>query len=149
MGTFVSVSQREFESAILPLGFKPVSLDGTKEFVYGKRMDCNGSAFTVRVYSGVDIRTGVSREVGSDAIRVCMVGRNSDGSIYGVCKDRRVNRTKNWALNLRERLSHFDCDAVHSCPKCNAPLALRKGKNGDFLGCSEYRVTGCKGSRNA
>ena len=28
--------------------------------------------------------------------------------------------------------------AQNICPRCNAPLVLRKGKYGDFYGCSNY-----------
>ena len=37
----------------------------------------------------------------------------------------------------------------HKCPKCEAPMVLRKGRYGDFHGCSEYFKTKCGGMRDA
>jgi len=33
------------------------------------------------------------------------------------------------------------------CPLCNSPMKKISGIRGDFYGCSEYRASGCKGSR--
>jgi len=32
------------------------------------------------------------------------------------------------------------------CPKCGAPMVMRKGKHGKFMGCTEY--PDCKGTVN-
>jgi ssDNA-binding Zn-finger/Zn-ribbon topoisomerase 1 len=32
------------------------------------------------------------------------------------------------------------------CPKCNAPMVKRSGKNGEFLGCTKFPE--CRGTRN-
>ena len=32
------------------------------------------------------------------------------------------------------------------CPLCHAQTALRKGKFGDFYGCTMWKETGCKGA---
>lgn len=37
--------------------------------------------------------------------------------------------------NIHEMQSKIDNNI---CPRCGAPLVLRKGKNGDFYGCSSY-----------
>lgn len=36
------------------------------------------------------------------------------------------------------------------CPRCNAPLMIRNGRNGEFLGCTSYRRvgTGCRFTRD-
>ena len=134
-GTFVDITAQDFAEIVEPLGFRRVNLDGTHEIVYGRRADCNGRKFTVRIYTGIDAKTGHSRKVGSDAIRVCMVGMDSEGKIYGAQKDRRVNRTKNWARNIGERLSHFDCGSLRYCPDCMAPMAYSSRKERFY--CSE------------
>jgi len=36
-----------------------------------------------------------------------------------------------------------------NCDLCHAPLQLKRSKRGLFYGCSEWRVTGCRGSRHA
>jgi ssDNA-binding Zn-finger/Zn-ribbon topoisomerase 1 len=35
------------------------------------------------------------------------------------------------------------------CPDCGAPLVLKVTKYGKFYGCSNFRVTGCRGSHSA
>jgi DNA topoisomerase-1 len=36
-----------------------------------------------------------------------------------------------------------------TCPECGAPMEVRSGRKGPFLGCTEYRKTKCKGTREA
>jgi len=152
MAAFYAITCDEFEGFLLPLGFQRLTGEGNVyekagkenplghigEFVYGKRVpnSCDGMPLTVRVYSGIEIRDGKSREIGSDAIRVCMVGQRDDDKIVGVAKDRRVNRVAGWKNNLANRLRDFD--TIECCDKCGAPMRVRKGKNGEFLGCSNY-----------
>ena len=33
------------------------------------------------------------------------------------------------------------------CPRCGAPLVKRHGRYGDFFGCQNYSLTGCKYTR--
>lgn len=33
------------------------------------------------------------------------------------------------------------------CPACGAPMAVRPGRNGAFLGCTNYFDTECRGTR--
>lgn len=35
------------------------------------------------------------------------------------------------------------------CPECGSPLVLKEAKYGKFYGCSQFRVTGCRGSHSA
>ena len=143
MAAFCPITLDEFEDFILPLGFRRIALDGTLEYVYGKRLDCGSHPVTVRVYSGIDIRDDKSREVGSDAIRVCMVGKGKrvgdDGierdHIFGLAKDRRVHRVAGWRKNLAARLDSCTCGSVKTCKKCGAPLAYSAKK--DRFYCSD------------
>ena len=63
-----------------------------------------------------------------------------DWSGIAVAQKRRAHRAK-----------VVDIKSAPSCPKCSAPMRLRKPKPGDnwkaFWGCSKFRVTNCKGSR--
>ena len=36
-----------------------------------------------------------------------------------------------------------------SCPECGSAMELRSGRKGFFLGCTQYRKTKCKGTREA
>jgi hypothetical protein len=57
--------------------------------------DGPAAGLTVRVYTSVDLTTGVTREVGSDAIRVCVPKK---------LKSERVNRTAGWQARLVETI---------------------------------------------
>ncbi|HYT88890.1 MAG TPA: topoisomerase DNA-binding C4 zinc finger domain-containing protein, partial [Gemmataceae bacterium] len=38
---------------------------------------------------------------------------------------------------------------TETCPECGSPMEVRSGRKGPFLGCTEYRKTKCKGTREA
>lgn len=76
----------------------------------------------VRVYSSIDIATGVSRPVGGDAIRVCAVDTVRD---RGIVATRRVHRVANWRENLRERVLEVLREA-HDRTPAPAPAATAK-----------------------
>lgn len=69
MAQYYNITVEEMDSFLLPQGFKRIELPGTSELVYGKRIDNNNLPLTLRVYTGID-PTGLSREVGKDAMRV-------------------------------------------------------------------------------
>ena len=35
------------------------------------------------------------------------------------------------------------------CPECKAEMVKRSGQHGDFYGCTNYKSTGCRGTRLA
>jgi hypothetical protein len=55
----------------------------------------------LRVYTSIDRATGVARDKGNDAIRVCAVNTNTD---RGLVKSKRVLRVNNWRANLKHRV---------------------------------------------
>jgi hypothetical protein len=138
MATFVSVPLEEMAAVLTREGFQEITLEGCKEVVYGKRVHVNGKPMpmSLRVYTGIQKTTGISRDVGKDAIRVCLVMKLPDGQVRGLGSDRRVHRVQGWKANLADRLARWE-DALPEkfCPKCGLPMAVRKGKNGKFLGC--------------
>jgi DNA topoisomerase-1 len=40
-------------------------------------------------------------------------------------------------------------DVRETCPECGAPMVLREGKRGYFLGCTKFKSGKCKGTREA
>lgn len=116
----------------------------TFEAVYAATIN---ERFELRIYTSVSINTNTSREVGKDAIRII---------IYDIIYDKvfkttsRINRNGNIFEKIKIKGSalwkSFNPDD-YICPKCNAPLVFKKSVNGKFLGCSKYRVTGCKGTK--
>jgi len=118
-------------------GFVQVAVPRTIELVFGKRVDQDNLQLTLRIYTGIN-PSGSSRGVGKDAIRVMLFMR-SDGEIVKLGGSKRVNRVQNWKRNLQARInSWLDFMPKHKCSQCGSPMLPRKGKNGNFLGCSKY-----------
>ncbi len=136
MATYINITAKDMELFLEAQGFKPMSLPGTVELVWGKRVDQGGTQLSLRVYSGID-PSGNSREVGADAIRVNLFTRLPDGKIVKVSGSKRVHRVAGWQKNLQVRLDKWG-DDLRTCPDCGMPLVVRNGKNGEFLGCTGY-----------
>lgn len=126
-------------------GFTLVSLPGTRELVWGKRVRSVGDyPVTLRVYSSIVEEK--SRDVGEDAIRVALVAKipdDNDGSpfgskIVGIGRSKRVNRVPGWRNRLAERIAQWEELLATECPTCGAPMKERKGPKGKFYGCCRY-----------
>src|SRR6188508_2362822 len=93
---YTNITIEEMSDFLEPQGFHRVgTLFGTQEHVLSKRVDANGHALSLRVYTGIN-PDGNSRAVGSDAIRCAIFWRKPDGSIAKVASSKRVHRVKNW-----------------------------------------------------
>lgn len=107
----------------------------TKEFVF----DIPASENTLlRIFSSIDVRSKVSRDRGTDAIRLVLINKEFD---VPVIRSQKTLRMANWREHLSRKINYvlgyieyFD----RACSYCNSPLFLRKGVNGDFWGCSKY-----------
>jgi hypothetical protein len=137
MATYYNIPLHEMHAFLTEQGFKPVTLEGTVEAVYGKRVDQGNKYLTLRVYTGIN-PDGKSRSVGKDAIRVALFVWVKDRAVH-VGGDKRVHRVEGWKVNLTKRLNSWaEGLPDHDCPKCHRPLTIRDGKNGKFIGCSGY-----------
>lgn len=145
MPTYTEVSRAEVMALLGPHRFTPVEIEGTRELVLGKRVDRRGVQMTLRVYTSIDGEA--SRGVGEDAIRVCLVTRRADGKIVGIGRARRVNRVPSWGDRLLQRIARWQDLLGPDCPKCGRPVALRRGKRGEFWGCVDYPA--CTGTVDA
>jgi hypothetical protein len=143
---YYNITEAEMDAFLTKQGFARVSIEGTTEFVYGKRVDQDNLKLTLRVYTGI-VPGGQSRAVGEDAIRVNLFMGIADGVENGKPKwritklggSKRVHRVENWQVNLQKRLdSWLDFIPQHKCPVCGFPMIPRKGKHGMFLGCAGY-----------
>lgn len=136
--TFYNITESEMTEFLSAKGFRKIELPNTVELVYGKRVDQDGNPLSLRVYTGIN-PNGHSRGVGEDAMRVVLFGKKSDGSIVKLGGSKRVNRVQTWKKNLGNRIdSWLDYLPKDSCAKCGSPMVPRKGRNGDFLGCTSY-----------
>jgi len=137
--TFVDISKQEMEQFLKEQGFIELNLDLISETVFAKRVDNNGMKLSLRIYSGIEKNSGHSRGVGEDAIRLMLFYKNKNEEIVKLNGSGRVNRTKNWKINLKNRIDNF-CEMLpkHICKNCNAPMILRKGAYGNFHGCCNF-----------
>jgi hypothetical protein len=120
--------------------------DGTMEVVFARRYDrrCSDGVIiplSLRVYTGIELG-GQSRQVGKDAIRVCVVARWSNRD-YGIGSAKRCNRVEGWRENLQQRIDSWEELAMPYCPVCSAPMIFHKPKPygrkfTPFWGCMRY-----------
>ena len=144
MPSYVKITRQEMEKVLKR--FSLVSLTGTYELVYGKRVDVDGLALSLRVYSSIEPGVyssiepdgGLGRGCGEDAIRVSVWYRRSDGNVIRVGESKRINRVPGWDTRLRLRINEWWKLLGPKCPKCGVPTVTRKGPKGKFYGCSSY-----------
>jgi hypothetical protein len=134
---YVNVTQEEMEEHLLPQGFKRVTVAGTTELVYGKRVDREGLQLTLRVYTGI-VPSGNSRGVGEDAMRCTIFWRSEDGVVKMVGGSKRVHRVRGWRKNLQNRIDTWHELLGPKCPECGQLMVERDGRNGKFFGCTGY-----------
>jgi hypothetical protein len=137
MAQFYNISREEMEQFLTAQGFSLLPADPTTtELVFGRRVPSRlPMALSLRVYSGISQRSGASREVGEDAIRVALFARLTDGRIVRLSGSRRVHRVEGWRTNLQARLDRWAELVPGETCKCGLPMVARKGKHGKFLGC--------------
>lgn len=144
--SYVRITESEMDEFLKPKGFRPLNVNGTKEKVYGKRVDRESIPLSLRVYSS--IWNGTARDKGSDAIRVELFKWDSDrGKPVHVGHGKRVHRIDTWRKNLGKRILDIGSMFGPLCPNCGDMMVLRSGSNGKFWGCSNYQK-GCKGTRS-
>ena len=85
---------------------------------------------TIRIYTSIDIRSSVTRECDSDAIRVVLL--NEAGYPVrrnGQSREARIYRTKNAKANLRKRVEEMIAWVkATACRTCRHPLVERRVK---------------------
>ena len=144
MPKYHQITASEMDTFLVDQGFLLLpNIPGVTEKVYSKIILRN---LCLRIYTS--IQNGRARQVGTDAIRVCLVSRKKEGGIYILYTAKRVNRITNWQVNLQERIDSYKNHVPPKCPLCIAYTILRKGKYGYglFYGCINYPE--CKGTVN-
>lgn len=95
-GTFKPLDEHEFRTLMEQrMGFHQVTLRGTSELAWERSIP--RTKYAVRIYSS--IVSGITRDRGQDAIRVCLV----DLTTNRVVRSQRVNRTSQALRHMRER----------------------------------------------
>jgi len=101
--TAVQITLSEFAEFLRPeRGWNPAQVQfRCEEYVFDWIPFPEFPKVVVRVYSSIQKHTGVSRQVGGDAIRVCAVDLAAN---RGLISAQRVHRVENWRENLRARV---------------------------------------------
>lgn len=138
---YTEITQEQFEYVLSHLGksgyaWKKSEESMAKESVYIVSIN----DIHIKVFSS--IVDGVSRGIGADAIRVVGWDVRSDRPITS--SEMRVNRTDNWAENLRKRVQTVVSKVVSledapKCKICGGMMSEMKGKFGKFTGCLNYK----------
>jgi len=135
---FVTITKEQMHSVLTACGFTHTPNPKSLEYMYDKSVEFNGIPYILRVFTSVDTRTNKSRSIGADAIRTVVL--TQAGKV--VSKEKRVNRSEGWAIRLNARIDTWNQD-LHTCPQCQkGMLVLRKGKFGQFYGCTTYPQCG-------
>lgn len=129
--TYESFTLADVQQVLRPdKGWNPAPADPSypvKEHVLDWLIpDGPAAGLSVRVYTSVELATGVTRSVGSDAIRVCVPKR---------LKSERVNRTAGWQQRLIETV--------------RAMLALIQSREAERKAKNEAALTAAVASVNA
>ncbi len=139
--SYVEITQKDFEYVLSHLGksgytWKKLDEPNAKENIYVVSIN----NIHVKVFSS--IVDGVSRNVGLDAIRLVGWDITSDRPITS--SEMRVNRTDNWAENLKVRIQTVVSKVIDAptCKICGGIMTKMKGKYGEFSGCLNYKIHG-------
>jgi hypothetical protein len=144
MSQYCKIEESEMVSFLWEKGFSPVELPNCRELVLGKVVRKGDYPVCLRVYTSI-VR-GEGRDVGEDAIRVVVVTKHDKAGVIPFGRSRRVYRVQGWRNNLQNRIETWESNLGPICPRCGAWMALRKGKNGPFWGCTMFKSQQCKGS---
>lgn len=99
MAEYIELSRQEFEEALSPRPFRVVEDSKCREILY--HLETERSEVGIRLFSSVDNRTGVTRGVGEDAVRVVLWNNPDDRPIS---KGKRIYRVTS-KESIRERIN--------------------------------------------
>ena len=114
------------------------------EYVFSWK--CEETRITVTVFTSIDVRTGIARARGEDAIRIVVWDARSRRVIEPWSKT--LNRIGRWQTRLREKVGAAVLLATTRpvCFKCGSQLEVRGENDKQFWGCPKYPV--CRGGRS-
>ena len=146
MSRYRPIDFATFAALMQDKGFSEITLPGTAEHVWEHAIECPLSTgrYKVRIYSSID-QSGVTREVGGDAIRVQLFDTVRNRPVGDF---RRVHRTENALDNTMERArevyAYVSKHPEHHCT-CGSLFVQRTGKRGPFMACTAFPA--CKNTR--
>lgn len=137
-GSYTTIREEEFVEFLNDIAaFDRVSTGrDTREEVYDLPLPAD--RLSIRVFSSIDSRTGVSRACGADAIRCVVWNHDIEEPVGGRV---RTHRISTWKENLSDKITSLYSQwrkYDQRCPDCGGCLVLRDGKHGEFHGCVNY-----------
>lgn len=144
--TYQNITAVEMSAFLISRKFQQITLPGVNEIVWAKIVPHPTRKLSLRVYTGIKLADGQSRDVGADAIRATLFEKSGD-QIVMARGTLAVRRTGTWRQNLDERILDLEANPGErvTCPKCSALMSVRDSKHGKFYGCSRYPQ--CDGKR--
>lgn len=129
----------EMDKCLLGKSFAPVECPNSSELVYDRPFE-KFDSLTIRIFSSIDLKNGMGRENGDDAIRICLFDKRLD-KILGMAT--RVNRTVGWEVRLigRAREMYLEAAKLRLCGRCRTfymVIRTNKTTKKDFLSCTGY-----------
>jgi hypothetical protein len=149
MADYRPISYGQFLAAMSDIGFSEVSLPGTWEHAWERLITCRLSQgrYKIRILSSIDITTKVTRDCGSDAIRVLLLdtqGKRPDRPVMDFRVHRTLNALANTVKRAREAYGYVSKHPDHHCT-CGSLMVVRGKPGREFLGCTAY--PDCKQTR--
>lgn len=136
MTGYESITESEFVAFLEEVAaFERVTPPQTKELVFDLPLPAD--YLSIRIYSSIDKRSGVSRKCGSDAIRCVIWNHDIEEPVGGRV---RTHRIETWRSNLRPKIKSLygqwrEFDRI--CEECGSVMCVRDA-NGGFFGCTSY-----------
>lgn len=142
---YVTITVDEFEEFLednTPYFWRVVSAEA-KEIVYQTdEFMLMHPDVSLRIFSSIDIESGVSRGKGKDAIRTIIWSNKIKTPLGGRSRTHRIGT---WRKNLNKKIYSLRDeweDYLNPCPNCSGWLIEREGKHGKFLGCTNWSKDG-------
>ena len=142
------ISEQEMHDHLTGLGFRPMTIPGTRELIYGRIINtASGHRISQRVYT--TIYHGETLEKGQKAIYVKLFFMYDSNPVI-IGKTVRCLRVTNWRENVAEAVAKYE-DNFCVCPVCGNPMVWREpdAARGQtfkpFWGCVTYFKTYCPG----
>lgn len=141
---YYNISKDEMHTFLTGFGFRPMTIEGTVELVYGKIVTVAHHRLSLRVFTAIN-PSGESRRKGEDAIRVQLYFM-VDGEPRPVGKSQKCLRVDTWEKNLGAAIRrHSEPEYFMVCQKCGAPMIERERQRDKhkFWGCITWATTKC------
>lgn len=106
------------------------------EIIYSWRSPAD---IDVKIFTSIDVRTGIARPVGEDAIRIIVYDKRAKRKIVSWSSE--LKRIGNWQIRLREKAGAALLRASYRpyCPVCRQDTMIIFGRpEAQFWGCSNY-----------